>query len=268
MKQYLDLLRRVGERGQSSDDRTGVGTVSLFGEQLRFDLNAGFPIVTTKYVHFKSVVHELLWMLSGSTNVRDLQKHGVTIWDEWAAADGDLGPVYGAQWRNWSWIDGDGEQSVDQIATVIERLKTDPFSRRHIVSAWNPADLPYMALPPCHCFFQFHVSADRRLSCHMYQRSADLFLGAPFNIAAYALLTHMVAQVTGYRVGDLIISFGDVHIYKNHLDQVATQLDRPPLSLPKLILNPNVEDIFEFEYEDIRLNGYTYHPALPAPVAV
>jgi thymidylate synthase len=268
MKQYHDLLRLIGERGVRKEDRTGTGTISLFGAQLRFDLNEGFPLVTTKRVHTRSLIAELLWMLSGDTNIKALNEQGVTIWDEWADLNGDLGPVYGSQWRFWPGNDG---VVIDQIANVIKSIKTDPFSRRHIVTAWNPADLDDMALAPCHCLFQFHVAevdGVKRLSCHLYQRSADVFLGVPFNIASYALLTHMVAQVTGCVVGDFIHSFGDVHIYLNHLNQVATQLSREPKPLPILALNPAIDDIFKFKTEDIYIYNYHPHSTISAPVAV
>jgi thymidylate synthase len=264
MKQYHDLLRFVRDHGVRREDRTGVGTLGVFGYQMRFDLADGFPLVTTKKLHLKSIVHELLWFLSGSTNIRYLKENGVSIWDEWADADGDLGPVYGKQWRSWAAPDG---RTVDQIAQLVERLKSDPYSRRHIVSAWNPADIGEMALPPCHCLYQFHV-AEGRLSCQLYQRSADVFLGVPFNIASYALLTLMVAQVTGYRPGEFIHSFGDAHLYLNHLDQADEQLRREPRPLPRMIINPDVRSIFDFVYEDFRLEGYTPHPHIKAPVAV
>jgi thymidylate synthase len=264
MKQYHDLLRFVRDHGVRREDRTGVGTLGVFGYQMRFDLADGFPLVTTKKLHLKSIVHELLWFLSGSTNIRYLKENGVSIWDEWANADGDLGPVYGKQWRSWAAQDG---RTIDQIAQLVERLKSDTYSRRHIVSAWNPADIGEMALPPCHCLYQFHV-AEGRLSCQLYQRSADVFLGVPFNIASYALLTLMVAQVTGYRPGEFIHSFGDAHLYLNHLDQADEQLRREPRPLPRMIINPDVRSIFDFVYEDFRLEGYTPHPHIKAPVAV
>ena len=264
MQVYLDLLRHVLTTGQRKADRTGTGTLSVFGHQMRFDLQAGFPLVTTKRVHFKSVAHELLWFIRGDTNTRYLRENGVTIWDEWADADGELGPVYGKQWRSWPAPDG---RSIDQLAQVIAQIKANPDSRRHIVSAWNVADLPAMALAPCHCLFQFHV-ADGKLSCQLYQRSADLFLGVPFNIASYALLTHMVAQVTGLEPGDFIWTGGDCHLYLNHLDQVREQLSRAPFPLPTLRLNPAVTRIDDFVFEDIELLGYQHHPAIKAPVAV
>jgi thymidylate synthase len=257
-------LRFVRDHGVRREDRTGVGTLGVFGYQMRFDLADGFPLVTTKKLHLKSIVHELLWFLSGSTNTRYLKENGVSIWDEWADAHGDLGPVYGKQWRSWAAPDG---RTIDQIAQLVERLKSDPYSRRHIVSAWNPADIGEMALPPCHCLYQFHV-AEGRLSCQLYQRSADVFLGVPFNIASYALLTLMVAQVTGYRPGEFIHSFGDAHLYLNHLDQADEQLRREPRPLPRMIINPDVRSIFDFVYEDFRLEGYTPHPHIKAPVAV
>lgn len=264
MQVYLDLLRHVLTTGQRKADRTGTGTLSVFGHQMRFDLQAGFPLVTTKRVHFKSVVHELLWFIRGETNTRYLRENGVTIWDEWADANGELGPVYGKQWRSWPAPDG---HSIDQLAEVIAQIKANPDSRRHIVSAWNVADLPDMALAPCHCLFQFHV-ADGKLSCQLYQRSADLFLGVPFNIASYALLTHMVAQVTDLEPGDFIWTGGDCHLYLNHLDQVREQLSRAPFPLPTLRLNPAVTRIDDFVFDDIELLGYQHHPAIKAPVAV
>jgi thymidylate synthase len=264
MHNYLALLRQVHTSGTDKADRTGTGTRSLFGAQLRFDLRAGFPLVTTKKLHTRSIVHELLWFLRGDTNVRSLNEAGVTIWDEWADADGELGPVYGRQWRAWTGADG---RHIDQLSEVVERIKRDPDSRRLIVSAWNVADLPAMALAPCHTMFQFYV-ANGRLSCQLYQRSADLFLGVPFNIASYALLTHMVAQVCGLEVGDFVHSFGDVHIYSNHREQVETQLARAPLPLPTLWLDPAIDDLFAFRYEHIRFEDYQCHPAIKAPVAV
>ena len=259
MKQYQDLLRHILDTGTPKSDRTGVGTISTFGYQMRFDLSEGFPLVTTKKVHLKSVVHELLWFLKGETDTRYLKQNGVTIWDEWADANGQLGPVYGKQWRDWN--------GVDQIARLIEEIRTDPQSRRMIVSAWNVSEIGRMALPPCHCFFQFNVREDR-LSCQLYQRSADAFLGVPFNIASYALLTEMVAQVTGLRPGDFIHTFGDAHIYNNHLEQVNLLLSRGPRPLPRLRLNPRVRDLFAFKYDDISVLDYNPHPAIPAPVAV
>lgn len=264
MRAYLDLLEAILERGVRKEDRTGTGTLSLFGHQMRFDLAQGFPLVTTKKVHMKSVVYELLWFLRGERNVRWLQERGVTIWDEWAAPDGDLGPVYGAQWR--SWPDGAGGQ-IDQLGGVIEQIKANPDSRRHIVSAWNVAELGEMALPPCHLLFQFYV-AEGRLSCQLYQRSADCGLGLPFNIASYALLTMMVAQVTGLEPGEFIWTGGDCHLYLNHLDQVRLQLTREPRPLPTLHLNPDVRDLFAFGYDDIRLEGYDPHPAIKMAVSV
>ncbi len=264
MQIYLDLLRHVLTTGQGKADRTGTGTRSVFGHQMRFDLQAGFPLVTTKRVHFKSVVHELLWFIRGETNTRYLRENSVTIWDEWADADGELGPVYGKQWRSWPTPDG---RTIDQLAQVIAQIKANPDSRRHIVSAWNVAALPDMALAPCHCLFQFHV-ADGKLSCQLYQRSADLFLGVPFNIASYALLTHMVAQVTGLEPGDFIWTGGDCHLYLNHLDQVREQLARAPFALPTLRLNAAVSRIDDFRFEDIELVDYQHHPAIKAPVAI
>lgn len=264
MRAYLDLLAEVRHHGTPKSDRTGTGTHSVFGRQLRFDLDEGFPLVTTKRVHLKSVIHELLWFLAGDTNIDYLRRNGVRIWDEWADADGDLGPVYGRQWRSWPAPDG---AAIDQLADVVERIRRDPDSRRLVVSAWNVAELPDMALAPCHALFQFYV-ADGRLSCQLYQRSADLFLGVPFNIASYALLTHMVAQVSGYRPGEFVHTFGDAHVYLNHFDQVDRQLEREPLSLPTLRLDPDVHDLFAFDYGHIQIEGYDPHPAIPAPVAV
>ena len=264
MQPYLELMRHVLERGHRKNDRTGTGTLSVFGAQLRFDLARGFPLVTTKKVHVKSVVHELLWFLAGDTNVGYLREHGVTIWDEWADADGELGPVYGRQWRAWP---APGGGTIDQVADVVAEIRRNPDSRRLVVSAWNPADVPAMALAPCHALFQFHV-AGGRLSCQLYQRSADLFLGVPFNIASYALLTHMVAQVCGLGVGDFVHTFGDVHLYLNHLDQAREQLARTPRPLPRLVLDPTVTDLFAFRHEHIRFEGYDPHPAIKAPVAV
>ena len=264
MQAYLDLLRMVRERGVKRGDRTGTGTLSLFGHQMRFDLSQGFPLLTTKKLHVKSIIHELLWFLSGDTNVAYLKANGVSIWNEWADERGDLGPVYGAQWRSWPARDG---SSIDQITEVEKALKTDPNSRRHIVAAWNPADLPRMALAPCHCLFQFYV-AEGRLSCQLYQRSADVFLGVPFNIASYALLTMMMAQVTNLQPGEFIHTFGDVHLYLNHIEQADEQLRREPRPLPAMALNPAVRSIFDFIYADFALTGYQPHPAIKAPVAV
>jgi len=264
MTPYLTLMSDVLANGVDKSDRTGTGTRSLFGYQLRFDLAQGFPLLTTKKLHIKSIIYELLWFLRGDTNVRWLQERGVKIWDAWADENGDLGPVYGSQWR--SWPDGRGG-AIDQIATVIASIKSKPDSRRHIVTAWNPAEVEDMALPPCHCLFQFYV-ANGRLSCQLYQRSADVFLGVPFNIASYALLTHMIAQVTDLEVGDFVHSFGDVHIYSNHFEQVRLQLTRQPKPLPRLTLNPEKRDIFGFEFEDFQITGYDPHPHIKAEVAV
>jgi len=277
MQTYLDLLQHILDHGTRKSDRTGTGTISLFGYQMRFDLSEGFPAVTTKKLHLKSIVHELLWFLRGDTNIRYLNEHGVRIWDEWATPDGDLGPVYGAQWRNWIAPDG---RRIDQIALLLQDLRERPDSRRHIVSAWNPALLPdesrsprenaargLQALPPCHTMFQFHV-ADSRLSCQLYQRSADVFLGVPFNIASYSLLTMMIAQVVGLEPGDFVHTFGDVHIYLNHLEQVQTQLAREPFPPPQMKINPDVRDLFDFRYDDFELLGYQCHPPIRAPIAV
>jgi thymidylate synthase len=264
MRQYLDLLRRVRDEGAPKQDRTGTGTLSLFGCQMRFDLAAGFPLLTTKKVHLRSVVHELLWFLSGDTNVRYLHEHGVTIWDEWADGEGDLGPIYGRQWRAWPGRDG---RPIDQMARVVEQIRADPDSRRHLVSAWNVADLDRMRLQPCHALFQFYVAGDR-LSCQLYQRSADIFLGVPFNIASYALLTLMMAQVVGLHPAELVHTMGDVHLYLNHLSQADLQLARNPRPLPRMRLNPEVRSLFDFRYEDFTLLDYDPHPAIKAPVAV
>lgn len=264
MRQYLDLLSHVMETGTDRMDRTGTGTRGVFGHQMRFDLADGFPMVTTKKLHRKSIVHELLWFIAGDTNIKYLQENGVKIWDAWADEDGDLGPVYGKQWRRWEGPDG---TVIDQLKQVIENIKANPNSRRHIISAWNPADVEDMALPPCHCLFQFFV-ADGKLSCQLYQRSADIFLGVPFNIASYALLTHMVAQVCDLEVGDFVHTFGDAHIYHNHFDQVREQLTREPMALPTLELNPEVSEIEDFTYADVKLVGYKAHPHIAGKVAV
>jgi thymidylate synthase len=264
MHQYHDLLERILSDGAQKGDRTGTGTLSVFGHQMRFNLASGFPLLTTKKLPFKAIVHELLWFLAGDTNVRYLQDNGVTIWDEWADASGDLGPVYGKQWRSWQAPDG---RSIDQIANLIRMIRTTPDSRRLIVSAWNPADVDQMALPPCHCLFQFYV-ADGKLSCQLYQRSADVFLGVPFNIASYALLTMMIAQVTDLAPGDFIHTLGDAHLYSNHLEQARLQLTRTPRVLPALRINPAVRDIFGFRYEDFKLENYDPHPHIKAEVAV
>ncbi|MBO1022621.1 thymidylate synthase [Methylobacterium sp. SD274] len=264
MHAYHQLIERILSEGTRKDDRTGTGTLSVFGHQMRFDLAQGFPLVTTKQLHLRSIIHELLWFLTGDTNVRELQANGVTIWDEWADANGDLGPVYGRQWRSWAKPDGG---AVDQISWLVDEIRRNPDSRRLIVTAWNPADLDRMALAPCHCLFQFYV-ADGRLSCQLYQRSADVFLGVPFNIASYALLTAMIAQVTGLRPGDFIHTLGDAHLYVNHLDQARLQLTREQRPLPRLVLNPEVRSLFEFRFEDIAIEGYAPHPAIRAQVAV
>jgi len=277
MRTYLDLLQNILDNGSRKPDRTGTGTISLFGYQMRFDLAAGFPAITTKKLHFKSIIHELLWLLSGDTNIGYLKENGVSIWNEWATDDGELGPVYGAQWRNWIAPDG---RRIDQIGQLLDDIRQRPDSRRHIVSAWNPALLPdetrspkenaaagLQALPPCHTMFQFHV-VDGKLSCQLYQRSADVFLGVPFNIASYSLLTMMIAQVVGLEPGDFVHTFGDVHIYMNHLDQVNTQLSREPYSLPRMNINPDRRDLFDFRYQDFELTGYESHPPIKAPIAV
>ncbi|MBT8049422.1 MAG: thymidylate synthase [Xanthomonadales bacterium] len=277
MQTYLDLLQHILDNGSRKSDRTGTGTISCFGYQMRFDLSQGFPAVTTKKLHFKSIIHELLWFLKGDTNIRYLKENGVRIWDQWATEEGDLGPVYGAQWRNWLAADG---RRIDQIAQLLRDLQSKPDSRRHIVSAWNPALLPdesrsprenaamgLQALPPCHTMFQFNV-ADGKLSCQLYQRSADVFLGVPFNIASYSLLTMMIAQVAGFEPGDFVHTFGDVHIYLNHLEQVETQLSREPFPLPQMKINPEQRDLFGFRYEDFELVGYQCHPPIRAPIAV
>ncbi len=264
MKQYHDLMRLVLEHGTPKSDRTGTGTVSIFGHQMRFDLSAGFPLVTTKKLHLKSIIHELLWFLAGDTNTRYLKENGVSIWDEWADADGNLGPVYGYQWRSWPAPDG---AHIDQIAEIIQQIKNNPDSRRMIVSAWNVADIPKMALAPCHTFFQFYV-ANGRLSCQLYQRSADIFLGVPFNIASYALLTMMVAQVCGLKPGDFVHTLGDAHLYSNHLEQAREQLSRECRALPTMTLNSDVKEIFNFRFEDFTLTRYDPHPAIKAPIAI
>ncbi len=273
MKPYLDLMRHILNNGTQKQDRTGTGTLSVFGHQMRFDLSEGFPLVTTKKVHTKSIIHELLWFLSGDTKIGYLNKHGVTIWDEWADAGGDLGPIYGRQWRSWP---APGGKSIDQISNVIDAIRKKPDSRRLLVSAWTVADLDKMKLPPCHCFFQFYVApppegggvAEGKLSCQLYQRSADVFLGVPFNIASYALLTTMFAQVCGLQPGEFIHTLGDTHLYLNHLEQAKLQLAREPFPLPRMRINPTVRSIFDFKYEDFTLENYQYHPAIPAKVAV
>jgi thymidylate synthase len=264
MKQYLDLMRHVRDHGVRKEDRTGTGTLSVFGYQMRFNLSQGFPLVTTKKLHLRSIIHELLWFLQGATNIAYLHEHKVTIWDEWADAHGELGPVYGAQWRAWTAADG---RHIDQMRQVIEQIRHNPDSRRIIVSAWNVGEIAKMALPPCHAFFQFYV-ADGRLSCQLYQRSADIFLGVPFNIASYALLTQMMAQVTGLQPGEFVHTLGDAHLYLNHLEQVETQLGRTPRPLPVMHLNPAVDDLFAFTFEDFELQRYDPHPHIKAPVAV
>lgn len=264
MRQYLDLLDHVLNNGITKSDRTGTGTISVFGYQMRFDLEKGFPLLTTKKLHFKSILHELLWFISGSTNIRYLTDNGVRIWNEWADKDGNLGPVYGSQWRSWPASDG---RKIDQLVNVIDQIRKNPDSRRHIVSAWNVGEIDKMALPPCHILFQFYVAGDR-LSCQLYQRSCDIFLGVPFNIASYSILTRMVAQVTGYRPGEFIHTLGDAHIYLNHLDQVKLQLTREPYPLPKLTLNPGVNDITKFRYEDFTLSDYVAHPNIKGDISV
>jgi thymidylate synthase len=264
MQPYLKLLATILENGTDKSDRTGTGTRSLFGYQMRFDLAQGFPLLTTKKLHLKSIIYELLWFIRGETNVRWLQERGVKIWDEWADANGDLGPVYGSQWRSWPAPDG---RKIDQLAQVIDSIKNNPDSRRHIVSAWNPAEVDNMALPPCHCLFQFYV-ANGKLSCQLYQRSADSFLGVPFNIASYALLTHMVAQVTGLEVGDFVHTFGDVHLYANHFEQAQLQLTREPRALPTLVINPDVTRLEDFVFEDFAFESYDPHPTIKAPISV
>ena len=264
MQQYLDLMAQIRDTGAVKEDRTGTGTRSIFGPQMRFDLAQGFPMLTTKKLHLKSIIHELLWFLAGDTNIKYLKDNGVRIWDEWADENGDLGPVYGYQWRSWPTPDGG---HIDQISGLIDQIKNNPDSRRLIVSAWNVADVDTMALPPCHCLFQFYV-ADGRLSCQLYQRSADFFLGVPFNVASYALLTLMIAQVTGLRPGDFVHTFGDAHLYSNHLEQVDLQLNRTPKALPRMRINPDVTDLFGFRFEDFTLEGYESHPHIAAPVAV
>ena len=264
MKQYLDLLRHVKDHGDVKHDRTGTGTISVFGYQMRYDLSKGFPLLTTKKVHLKSIIHELLWFLSGSTNIKYLKDHGVSIWDEWADEHGNLGPVYGYQWRSWPAADG---KHIDQITDLIESIKKNPDSRRLIVSAWNVSEISRMKLPPCHAFFQFYVS-NRKLSCQLYQRSADIFLGVPFNIASYALLTMMVAQICSLELGDFVHTLGDAHIYSNHIDQVSEQLSRAPKNLPRMKINPDVKSIFDFKFEDFVLENYDPDPAIKAPVAV
>lgn len=264
MKQYLDLLTKITQEGVLKHDRTGVGTKSIFGYQMRFDLSKGFPLLTTKKVHLKSIIYELLWFIKGDTNIKYLNEHGVTIWDEWADENGDLGPVYGHQWRSWAGADG---RSIDQLKELLFALKSNPDSRRHIVSAWNVSEVSKMALPPCHALFQFYV-AENKLSCQLYQRSADVFLGVPFNIASYALLTMMIAQECGYELGDFVHTLGDAHIYQNHFEQVKTQLEREPKGLPVMRLNPEVKSIFDFDYSDFTLEGYDPHPLIKAPIAV
>ena len=264
MRQYLDLMRRILDTGVEKTDRTGTGTLSVFGHQMRFDLADGFPLVTTKKLHLRSVIHELLWFIAGDTNIDYLKRNGVSIWDEWADENGDLGPVYGAQWRSWRTPDGG---TIDQLRQVVEQIRSKPDSRRLMVTAWNPADVDKMALPPCHCLFQFYV-ADGKLSCQLYQRSADIFLGVPFNIASYALLTMMMAQVTGLKPGDFVHTFGDAHLYLNHVEQARLQLSREPRPLPRLVLNPEVRSLFDFVFEDVTVTGYDPHPHIKAAVSV
>jgi len=264
MQPYHDLLRLILEKGTQKSDRTGTGTLSVFGHQMRFDLSHGFPAVTTKKLHLRSIIHELLWFLKGDTNIKYLQENGVTIWDEWADKEGNLGPVYGSQWRHWKTADG---REIDQIKNLLEGLRKNPDSRRHIVTAWNPGEIDKMALPPCHAFFQFYV-ADGKLSCQLYQRSADVFLGVPFNIVSYALFTMMIAQVTGLEIGEFVHTLGDAHLYSNHLEQAKLQLSREARKLPVMKLNPEVKDLFAFEYSDFTLEGYDPHPAIKAPIAV
>lgn len=268
MQQYLDLIRRIRDEGTYKSDRTGTGTYSVFGHQMRFDLSDGFPLVTTKKLHLKSIIHELLWFIAGDTNIKYLKDNGVSIWDEWADENGDLGPVYGYQWRSWpdSKSAANGE-TIDQLKNVLNQIKNTPDSRRMLVSAWNVSDVDQMALPPCHCLFQFYV-ADGKLSCQLYQRSADVFLGVPFNIASYALLTHMVAQACALEVGDFVHTFGDAHLYSNHIEQADLQLAREPLPLPTLKLNSDVNDLFDFTYDDVTIEGYVSHPHIKAPVAI
>ncbi len=264
MQQYLDFAQHILNNGQQKTDRTGTGTTSVFGYQMRFNLQQGFPLLTTKKLHLKSIIHELLWFIAGDTNIKYLQDNGVRIWDEWADENGDLGPVYGHQWRSWPKPDG---STVDQIKQLLDQLKNNPDSRRHIVSAWNVADVEHMALPPCHCLFQFYV-ADGKLSCQLYQRSADVFLGVPFNIASYALLTMMIAQVCGYQAGDFVHTFGDAHIYSNHIEQINEQLNRQPYQLPQIKINPDIKDLFDFTYNDFELIDYQAHPHIKGKVAV
>lgn len=264
MRQYLDLMQEILEKGATKTDRTGTGTISVFGRQLRFDLSEGFPLVTTKKLHLRSIIYELLWFLRGDTNIKYLKDHGVSIWDEWADENGDLGPVYGSQWRSWPTPDGKG---IDQIANVIHQIRTKPDSRRHIVSAWNPAEVDHMALPPCHALFQFYV-ADGKLSCQLYQRSADYFLGVPFNIASYALLLHMFAQQCDLEPGEFVWTGGDVHLYSNHIDQAKLQLSRTPYPLPQLVIKRKPASIFEYEFEDFEIVNYQAHPSIKAPIAV
>lgn len=271
MQQYLELLRHILDKGKEKSDRTGTGTISCFGYQMRFDLTEGFPLVTTKKIHLKSIIHELLWFLKGDINIKYLNENGVHIWDEWADENGDLGPIYGKQWCSWTGLVGtvwhSQKEVINQVAVVVDNIKKNPDSRRHIVSAWNVADLKKMALEPCHCMFQFYVS-ERRLSCQLYQRSADVFLGVPFNIASYALLTMMIAQVTDLLPGEFVHTFGDAHIYRNHIQQVNLQLTRDPFPLPEMVLNPEIKNIFDFTYDDFTLKNYQYHPGIKAPIAV
>ena len=265
MKKYLKFANHVLEHGNDRTDRTGIGTKSIFGYQMRFNLNDGFPLLTTKKMHLKSIIYELLWFLRGDTNIKFLNEHGISIWNEWANVNGDLGPVYGAQWRSWP---KSNNETIDQITNIIKQLKNNPYSRRHIVSAWNVSELDQMALPPCHLLFQFYIDNNNKLSCQLYQRSADVFLGVPFNIASYALLTMMTAQVCNLKLGEFIHTFGDAHIYHNHIEQIKEQITRTPYNLPTIIINENITNIFDFQYSDFKINNYTCHPKIIAPIAI